>query len=131
MATTSTIAVQHANGTVSQIYCHFDGYLDGVGRTLLTHYNSLEQAEALVALGGASCIRETLETSEFYHRNLNEDLTVVEYSSWADYFLNAQCEEYDYVFTSDAGWLVNSYKFDCGYIPVNEAMEREAAEEDV
>ena len=81
MATTSTIAVQHTDGTVSQIYCHFDGYLSG-----------------------ASCIRETLETSEFYHRNGREELTVEKYSSWADYFSNACTEGYDYVFTPDAGW---------------------------
>lgn len=128
MATTSTIAVQHADGSVSQIYCHFDGYLSGVGKELLAHYNTLEQAEALVAMGGASCIRETLETSDFYHRNGQEDLTVEKYSSWADYFLNAQPEGYDYVFTPDAGWLVMTYRTD-RYLPLNEALEREVAED--
>lgn len=128
MATTSTIAVQHADGSVSQIYCHFDGYLSGVGKTLLAHYNTLEQAEALVAMGGASCIRETLETSEFYHRNRQEELTVEKYSSWADYFLNACTEGYDYVFTPDAGWLVMTYRTD-RYLPLTEALEREVAED--
>lgn len=128
MATTSTIAVQHADGSVSQIYCHFDGYLSGVGKKLLAHYNTLEQAEALVAMGGASCIRETLETSEFYHRNSREELTVEKYSSWADYFLNACTEGYDYVFTPDAGWLVMTYRTD-RYLPITEALEREAAED--
>lgn len=128
MATTSTIAVQHTDGTVSQIYCHFDGYLSGVGKELLAHYNTLEQAEALVAMGGASCIRETLETSEFYHRNSQEELTVEKYSSWADYFLNACTEGYDYVFTPDAGWLVMTYRTD-RYLPLTEALEREVAED--
>ena len=128
MATTSTIAVQHTDGTVSQIYCHFDGYLSGVGKELLAHYNTLEQAEALVAMGGASCIRETLETSEFYHRNRQEELTVEKYSSWADYFLNACTEGYDYVFTPDAGWLVMTYRTD-RYLPLTEALEREVAED--
>lgn len=128
MATTSTIAVQHADGSVSQIYCHFDGYLSGVGKELLAHYNTLEQAEALVAMGGASCIRETLETSEFYHRNRQEELTVEKYSSWADYFLNACTEGYDYVFTPDAGWLVMTYRTD-RYLPLTEALEREVAED--
>lgn len=128
MATTSTIAVQHADGSVSQIYCHFDGYLSGVGKKLLAHYNTLEQAEALVAMGGASCIRETLETSVFYHRNGQEDLTVEKYSSWADYFLNACTEGYDYVFTPDAGWLVMTYRTD-RYLPLTEALEREVAED--
>ena len=128
MATTSTIAVQHTDGTVSQIYCHFDGYLSGVGKELLAHYNTLEQAEALVAMGGAACIRETLETSEFYHRNRQEELTVEKYSSWADYFLNACTEGYDYVFTPDAGWLVMTYRTD-RYLPLTEALEREVAED--
>ncbi len=51
MATRSTIAVQHNDGTISQIYCHWDGYLEYNGKILLTHYSTLESVEDLVKYG--------------------------------------------------------------------------------
>jgi hypothetical protein len=41
---------------VKSIYCHWDGYLDGVGNTLLKHYDSAK-ANNLVALGDMSSLR--------------------------------------------------------------------------
>jgi len=34
MATRSRIAIENQDGTVTSIYCHFDGYLSGVGKLL-------------------------------------------------------------------------------------------------
>ena len=61
MATRSTIAVQHADGTVSQIYAHWDGYLSHNGRILFEAYNTQERAEALVALGDISSLDRSIE----------------------------------------------------------------------
>jgi hypothetical protein len=38
MATRSRIAIQYENGPIESVYCHFDGYPQGVGATLLEHY---------------------------------------------------------------------------------------------
>ena len=57
MATRSTIAVEHADGTVSQVYCHWDGYLTHNGQILLDHYDTQEKAEQLVSLGSISSLR--------------------------------------------------------------------------
>jgi hypothetical protein len=69
MGTRSNIAVQRADGSWARIYCHWDGYLEGVGRTLFDHYTSQTQAEALVAPGdlsslGASCSKPKGHTFE-------------------------------------------------------------------
>jgi len=56
MGTHSSIAVQHQDKTISAIYCHYDGYLEGVGSSLLRHHNSQEAAEALVSLGDCSTV---------------------------------------------------------------------------
>lgn len=56
MSTHAGIGIQDANGTVRAIYCHHDGYLEHVGKTLLAHFNSRERAEALLALGSISCL---------------------------------------------------------------------------
>jgi hypothetical protein len=39
MSTRSRIAIENHHGTVTSIYCHFDGYLEGVGKKLFNHYD--------------------------------------------------------------------------------------------
>ncbi len=57
MSTRSRIAVlQENDGSVKSVYCHWDGYLSGVGVTLLNHYNTYQRANAVVALGGLSSL---------------------------------------------------------------------------
>jgi hypothetical protein len=41
---------------VKSIYCHWDGYLEGVGATLLKHYDSAK-ANHIVALGDMSSLQ--------------------------------------------------------------------------
>ena len=55
MSTHCSIAVQCRDGSVVAVYCHFDGYLSGVGNTLVTEYDNLGAAQAaLAALGDPS-----------------------------------------------------------------------------
>lgn len=56
MATRSTITAKFNDGKHRSIYVHFDGYIDGVGKTLLTHYTDQAKIEALVSLGGLSVL---------------------------------------------------------------------------
>jgi hypothetical protein len=54
------------HGTVCKsVYCHYDGYLDYTGRILLAHYDSTA-ANALIARGDNSGVKETLEDMNFY-----------------------------------------------------------------
>jgi len=59
MATNCLIGVTHGEN-FKVVYCHFDGYLSGVGATLLKHYNS-SKANHLVALGNISYLAEQIE----------------------------------------------------------------------
>ena len=61
MATRSTIAVMHEDGTISQVYCHYDGYVQGVGKTLVEHYNTSELAEKLVSHGSISALYKRID----------------------------------------------------------------------
>jgi hypothetical protein len=54
MGTRSRIAVMHGE-VCKSVYCHWDGYLSGVGATLLAHYDSA-RANHLVALGDISSL---------------------------------------------------------------------------
>ena len=54
MATRSRIAIENEDGTVTSIYCHWDGYVDHNGMILQEHYNERSKVEALIALGDIS-----------------------------------------------------------------------------
>jgi hypothetical protein len=55
MSTRSYIAFDNGD-EVYMIYCHFDGYVDGVGITLNEHYTDIEKVEALMDLGDISVL---------------------------------------------------------------------------
>ena len=64
MGTRSRVAVMH--GTVCKsVYCHYDGYLSYTGEILNKHYDSTA-ANALIARGDNSGVKETLAEMNFY-----------------------------------------------------------------
>lgn len=135
MATRSTIAVLHEDGTVSQIYCHWDGYLSHNGKLLVENYNSRLAAEFLVSKGSLSILAERVTpTGEhsfdkpeegvcvYYGRDRGEkDCASKEYASVSDYLDNFQPEEYNYYFNG-ASWEV---EIDDDFMSIAEAMKRE------
>lgn len=119
MATTSTIAVQHSNGTVSQIYCHWDGYPAHNGRLLVEYYSTLEAAELLVSLGDLSVLGNRIHPIGEHSFEASEDGTCVyygrdrcesgvepsEYSDYETYRITHRAEEYDYIFV-EGNWYL-------------------------
>lgn len=59
MSTRSRIGIKNADGTITSIYCHYDGRSNGT--ILQDHYNSEERARALIALGDISLLDAKLE----------------------------------------------------------------------
>ena len=131
MATRSTIAFENADGTILQIYCHFDGYLDGVGATLKNHYTDPDKIKALMALGSVSILAPSIECPEghsydnsvnghtvFYGRDRGEEGNDAElHSSYNDWLLGYM-EQYNYIFRHDSqDWQVaceeDSVTFSC------------------
>lgn len=120
MSTNSTIAVQHRDGTVSQVTCHWDGAPDGVGDTLLAHYNRLNAAEALVAGGSISRLgayldpvgHHTFDDPEddvtlYYARDRGERLRVNKYRNIDELVDAGATATYNYVF-ADGAWHVST-----------------------
>jgi len=108
MATRSRIAIENQDGTVTSIYCHFDGYLSGVGKTLFEHYDR-EKTEKLIELGAISSLGESILDTIAYHRDRNEDLyfeTFPNVEDLFDYGFESGIE-YIYCLTKDGIWLVN------------------------
>ena len=56
MGTRSTIGVVLWDNTIESIYCHWDGYPNGVGAMLAEHYTCPAKIDALLALGDISTL---------------------------------------------------------------------------
>lgn len=108
MATRSRIAIENQDETVTSIYCHFDGYLAGVGKTLFKHYDR-EKTEKLMELGDISVLGESTENTIAYHRDRGEDLNKTIYIDVEELFeMNSRGGlDYVYCLTKDGIWLVN------------------------
>jgi hypothetical protein len=61
MATRSNIGARQKDGTIKAVYCHWDGYPEGVGATLAEHYTDPAKVERLLDLGGFSSLGSTIE----------------------------------------------------------------------
>lgn len=90
---------------VLQIYCHWDGYPDGVGASLQSSYNSYEEALALILGGDLSSLHD--EHSCPYSLGQDEDANRCAPTVLQKAELN---EEYLYVFDYKANqWFVQEY----------------------
>jgi len=105
MATRSTISVVFNTGEVRSIYCHFDGYLEHNGLLLNEHYNTQEMAEELVRMGDASDLDKSIESSTFYARDRNEELTIKSFWNLDIFMTTYSPQEYNYLF-KDGKWFV-------------------------
>lgn len=56
MSTRCRIGLTLPDGKIKSIYCHWDGYPDGVGKELQKHYNDPKKIEKLLELGDISSL---------------------------------------------------------------------------
>ena len=128
MGTRSRIGVMHGDNCKS-IYVHWDGYIDGVGRTLLEHYNSAK-ANNLVALGDVSSLDNNIDIPDgvehsfdnptkgitvFYGRDRGESGTDFKTDTSFEAFLERAdgcCAEYYYIMKEGEWYVGTTYKSD-------------------
>ena len=106
MATRSYIAIQNSDGSITGIYCHYDGYPEGVGATLTNHYNNTDLVNELLELGSLSSLGTNLEETVAYHRDRGEDkednITFENYAALLANAWNDMGVEYAYVWDGNA-----------------------------
>lgn len=108
MATRSTISLELDDGTVHQVYCHFDGYLSGVGAELQANFTDPIVLKELIDKGDMSAIGDP-------YSNRGEDCPACTFKNFADYKFNAAFEEYNYILRRIDGqvkWFVNGVTFE-------------------
>ena len=72
--TRSAIGVVTGDGSIRAVYCHYDGYLDGVGKTLLENYKDFESIMDLVSFGDMSSLGTSIgEKHDFNRINISAE----------------------------------------------------------
>ena len=156
MATRSTIALEFADGTVQQVYCHWDGYLEHNGKILKEHYSDPFKLRDLIDLGSISSLQQDIgekhafshfdtemtqdeyyekfgKMTTFYARERGEELSVNKFKDLKDYYENLYGEEYDDILSPRAGkpqWYVRYHATEGNWIPIEHAFEQYAIAEE-
>ena len=94
MATRSYIGKALSNGNVKIIYCHFDGYLSGVGSKLKDFYTTTEQVDELLRGGDMSSLGETINETRYFGAKgeVDTDIEAREIGNWRITFSDSWCE---------------------------------------
>ena len=118
MATRSRIAIKTEDKILS-VYCHWDGYPEGVGATLKTHYQDPAKIQSLMDLGSLSVLGSEIgERQDFdnretrneewclaYGRDRGEkDTSAKEWESIDALVNNVKSSDQEYLYLHDNGW---------------------------
>lgn len=150
MGTRSTIALEYADGTVEQVYCHWDGYLEHNGKILRDYYSNPFILRDLIDMGDISSLGKCVGTKHpfspfegdtqkalyeaamaagattFYGRDRGETCPAKKFKDYADYVENHQYEEYEYILRNIDGkavWFVSDH--DGAYVTLESAIADE------
>jgi hypothetical protein len=150
MGTRSGIGIKNADGTVTAIYCHWDGYPSYNGRILNDHYTDEAKVRELIALGDISSLRPEIgEQHPFDTYHLKESEMDSRWENWctaygrdrgetgieardfvskADYFSRFGAgAEYYYLF-EDGVWMVQPGYGKATWRPVVDYLNKEEVE---
>jgi hypothetical protein len=133
MATRSTIALELADGSIKQVYCHWDGYISNNGVILFNHYSDPKKLETLLDMSDISSLGKDIgvkhpfsfveagvsvdsfhklydDMTTFYGRDREEKniRPVRVFENFKDYLAKNDSEEYNYILRSDGEWYVDS-----------------------
>lgn len=124
MATRSRIGLEQEDSTIKSIYCHFDGYPEGVGKILKQYYQNRGKVEELMELGDISKLGVWVrplpnESHSFespakdvtvaYYRDRNEPLSKPYYNKSIQNFKEELNLPYGYVLRLDGKWEIFKY----------------------
>jgi len=120
MATRSTIAIQNPDGTVTGVYCHWNGYIEYNGLMLLVNYKTESKIRNLIRYGDMSVLRSQWripagkkhsfdqalpKVTIYYERDRGEDdCEPVHGDNWSD-FIAKYGHEFNYLFSNGQWWV--------------------------
>jgi hypothetical protein len=128
MGTRSRIGIENQDGTITSVYCHWDGYLSHNGKILFETYNTEEKIRELLSYGSIGSLandigvqhpfdnphpfrspeyNEFIKMTTFYGRDRGEEDTEALVHPTVSDFLSYS-EEYTYLF-KDGKWVYRGY----------------------
>jgi hypothetical protein len=128
MGTRSRIGIENQDGTITSVYCHWDGYLSHNGKILFETYNTEEKIRELLSYGSIGSLandigvqhpfdnphpfrspeyNEFMKMTTFYGRDRGEEDTEALVHPTVSDFLSYS-EEYTYLF-KDGKWVYRVY----------------------
>lgn len=132
MGTRSRIGIEMPDHSVVSVYCHWDGYVEGNGKTLVQYYLNREDVQELIDGGSMSTLRtrgqwnskalrdengewisdaagylmyeDDREPQPLYHTERGEEISI-EHTSFDEFVSgNLGGEEYAYLFDLNDNW---------------------------
>ena len=132
MGTRSRIGIEMPDHSVVSVYCHWDGYVEGNGKTLVQYYLNREDVQELIDGGSMSQLRtrgqwnpkalrdekgewisdaagylmyeDDREPQPLYHTERGEEISI-EHTSFDEFVSgNLGGEEYAYLFDLNDNW---------------------------
>ena len=99
MSTRSAIIVKRKDQYAKGVYCHYDGYLNGIGRTLLRNFDTPDKVEELVCGGDIRCIESNGNVEYFPRNDLNRGVDLfIEMETWNEVAQNISHNNYIYYY---------------------------------
>ena len=104
MSTRSLIGIRKDVG-ITYVYCHFDGYLDGVGITLVKNYDTEDKVNDILKNGDMSSLGDSIDTCDFYNEPDSEAFTLTGHGEGLkdEYYKHGQNCWADYVYLFEDG----------------------------
>lgn len=116
MSTHAGIGYRLPNGKIEAVYCHFDGYLEHVGKILYKNYNSTRVIKQIVAYGDFSSLEVQPSEIEFYNDNGSQSQTYTAEDFSYEF-------EYSYVWVSSIRkWFVACRQTNHEFVPLGDAL---------
>lgn len=126
MSTRSHIAKLNSDGTSKLVYCHHDGYIDYVGKTLHFFYSNPDLVDKLISEGDMSSLGQTIEECDFYKDSDSIYPIVFKTKSELMEYINKSLNsdiEYVYIFDeSDYQWRVHFKDYETNGNPIVEKL---------
>jgi hypothetical protein len=148
MGTRSRIGIELKDHSVVSVYCHWDGYPEGNGRTLVKHYQDREAVKAMIDGGSMSSLRTRNtwdcgpmlrdEDGEYirdkdgyimsegdrdpqpqYHSERGEEVEVL-HSTFDEFCKDIMGEEYAYLYSLKGEW--KCWKFEYKEVKKNDKV---------
>lgn len=121
--TKSAIAYRDQTGKITAIMCAYDGWLQGVGRTLLDEYSDPEKLLKLFSIGNIVILLENVDQTALYGRTTSAGFQKqMTFSKLDDFERYYQGSDFYYLYDETRWVFKNSLTEGTQYVSVKQAL---------